>query len=1404
MPGVIVAWLAFIVGAWLYPPAELTGKKDSNGYPTPAHAGEAKAIRKYRFWSDLKWRMFSPNPDWMPGWPVFASTAFALVAAAVCAYFDQIMPWVSAFVAYVLVEQVAASRRRNSPMGEPCPGTRFGSVRKLPDDLLGFAWRFAAGAVGGAATLWTLGYAFTLIPKLNYEMPGILGYLLFALAGGLTAIGSWWSNLSIGHWRVVVKAREEWKPRWEMLKQGDGAPHLVDRQEVGPFIIDTFDAPGGVGAAFFYQMAPKIVPAIGTNTQVFILPVENVDGDGQPIPNSQHPLRFRIVTTTSDGMPDMTDATLDAEIAKMAFEVAVVGGAIEMGAGAPVIGAVHLITDMSEPEVPEAGTADKDAQTDDDLEEMLKDFPPEVAEQIRAEHAERDAAAAPQPVSPSGPAPATWMVEIQFPFGPDLKWCHTDLEGFVSGRLGVDVCFEHRNYLHMFAGVLDDPEQPLIDARQIAQPRADVDVIEAVRRIREEDTWIDRWTNVLKTNVNFPVVEHSLRKQFELRDGTKIESQTFVTLRGDDVAGTYFGLEEKLKTSLEHIPFVATTGYLHRSSRRGERHPQAFDVIWSEGPIPANPDKLTPPMRPTGAMPAQHAVLRGRVNEAFKAARLAQPEVYDVQCLTGPRSRGNIWKIKVRLYGGVTLAEVRGAQQKIKQAWASDWLRVTESPTGDGIIIIAGANPKRVTPVDETVMPELVSLDWEQAWLDANMRGVGGVTPKLTKVDVLPDNQKVQVLDFTLPSGLSIEEVRQAKKRLMATTSNAFIDIRPNPDNNPAHIRLLACEESPMPYPVSYDFEYTDTLDKVIPFATGIEGRPITIDVKDNAHLMLLGLSGSGKSVSAQNLMYGALVQGFDVAVIDIQKQGADFKFAEDRCVAFARNVPEALATMEAVYAEVKRRAEISGRVGAGHVREWDTPPPPMVVFIDEFKGVLMAGKKPSTKPEDNPDIEKARLEAMQTYESKKRIGFLTGRLAAEARSADVHIFLMTQKLVAADLDDEVKDLRTNLARILLGKASNGDRMSALRDPFNAPDIGEYIPKGRGLYESVEDLAEVIQFWYAPTDEYRANLIERVPEVTNDRRLDIEEYLPKPIELDDVAFSVVSKGPSLVPTVASDDIVLKSLELGLEDLDEGEEYDLSALGIEIVGDDDDGEVDGDTAADDGEELDWGDDFTPAADPEQELDWGDFPALDTNGDEVPDFPALDTSAAGDEVPDYPALNVAPANDEPVETPVEDEPLPEPDWSSLANDLTEFETGPVGQWALEDLVDVNEDDSTGDSAYGWIVADRLLEVLSESPGVAKVVANDPDLHDEILPGVRKVDVLTDVAAECGVMFLLLAPPRIPDLPGITTPVAAPAAPQATTPVSAPAASPAPAPVVIPETGQVIIPVAPPDPSKVTEDF
>jgi hypothetical protein len=93
-------------------------------------------------------------------------------------------------------------------------------------------------------------------------------------------------------------------------------------------------------------------------------------------------------------------------------------------------------------------------------------------------------------------------------------------------------------------------------------------------------------------------------------------------------------------------------------------------------------------------------------------------------------------------------------------------------------------------------------------------------------------------------------------------------------------------------------------------------------------------------------------------------------------------------------------------------------------------------------------DAERELIEAAN--HARIEIGVFAGKIAREARSAGVTLALGTQKLSAKMLDTipGAGDLKVNLSRVLLGKTSRGERMSALRDPDDTPDLNGIVPRG--------------------------------------------------------------------------------------------------------------------------------------------------------------------------------------------------------------------------------------------------------------------------------------------------------------------------------------------------------------------
>src|SRR5699024_12199594 len=129
------------------------------------------------------------------------------------------------------------------------------------------------------------------------------------------------------------------------------------------------------------------------------------------------------------------------------------------------------------------------------------------------------------------------------------------------------------------------------------------------------------------------------------------------------------------------------------------------------------------------------------------------------------------------------------------------------------------------------------------------------------------------------------------------------------------------------------------------------------------------------------------------------------------------------------------------------------------------------AGRGTAKTAETHPDLQRARIEASEEYENRSRRAERSNKIGGEARSAGVHVVVMGQKFTA-DIMDKAKALKTNSARLLQGKTSYGDRASALRSPETAPDLGEEVPKGRAIWESVSQPVMALQTRFATAEEY--------------------------------------------------------------------------------------------------------------------------------------------------------------------------------------------------------------------------------------------------------------------------------------------------------------------------------------------
>lgn len=199
-------------------------------------------------------------------------------------------------------------------------------------------------------------------------------------------------------------------------------------------------------------------------------------------------------------------------------------------------------------------------------------------------------------------------------------------------------------------------------------------------------------------------------------------------------------------------------------------------------------------------------------------------------------------------------------------------------------------------------------------------------------------------------------------------------------------------------------------------FVIGLNSRneKVSIDLEAGPHSLVVGGTGSGKSVALRVIILNALARGFEVVIIDPTKQAAGLRGIEPWTKGiFIKDLEEAASALNAVYKEVRRRVDL---ISAVRGENWRDLPKgsvrPILVLVDEFSGVATAEKRPVGLGNDHPLMIEWVAEATAIAQIQSKIG----KIAREARSAGVHLVISTQRPDASDIGGQVRE---NLGTIL-------------------------------------------------------------------------------------------------------------------------------------------------------------------------------------------------------------------------------------------------------------------------------------------------------------------------------------------------------------------------------------------------
>lgn len=214
---------------------------------------------------------------------------------------------------------------------------------------------------------------------------------------------------------------------------------------------------------------------------------------------------------------------------------------------------------------------------------------------------------------------------------------------------------------------------------------------------------------------------------------------------------------------------------------------------------------------------------------------------------------------------------------------------------------------------------------------------------------------------------------------------------------------------APVPHPQAVYFDYCNPIKTATPAASvGLdpEGQRVVIDFAKCPHLLIAGATGSGKSTLLKTLLASLLLNGgagYGFALIDPKRvELADFARLPN-CLSHAETVPESLALLSSLSAEMDRRYTAMSKKGESDA-QGDGDFPPLFCVVDELADLMLVSR----------------------YEVETSIV----RIAQLGRAANIHLILATQRPTVNVVTGLIKANITT--RVALQVASVRDSMTIL------------------------------------------------------------------------------------------------------------------------------------------------------------------------------------------------------------------------------------------------------------------------------------------------------------------------------------------------------------------------------------
>lgn len=227
------------------------------------------------------------------------------------------------------------------------------------------------------------------------------------------------------------------------------------------------------------------------------------------------------------------------------------------------------------------------------------------------------------------------------------------------------------------------------------------------------------------------------------------------------------------------------------------------------------------------------------------------------------------------------------------------------------------------------------------------------------------------------------------------------------------------------------------------------EGKPKGIDLKYGPHALVIGPTGSGKTIILRMIAAQALSRGHEVIVIDPIKAATDFTRLRNRLKQTGTTELDSGALIKRIYDEVVRRKKI---LVARDEAFWADLPAdlrererirPLMVIIDEFTSLVLpiVMDKNMEKQLEPEEIERTEM----INAAKARIKFYAAKIAREARFVGVHLAIATQRPDAKIIDGEFRSqLNSAVVGVQPGTPPEGTTLR-MAFPSAGPEFVEIV-----------------------------------------------------------------------------------------------------------------------------------------------------------------------------------------------------------------------------------------------------------------------------------------------------------------------------------------------------------------------